>query len=459
MPKISRPQIVILGGGFAGVATARHLESLLAGHRDDTIDVVLVSRHNYLLITPLLFEAGSGVLEPRHAVSPIRRLYRRVRFVQAEVQRVDFERKVVFARPPGDGETYELDFTHLVIAVGGITNTSMIPGAERALTFKTLGDAIFLRNQAIELFERADIEHDPQRKRQLLTFVIAGAGLVGMELVGELTEFLANLSRTYRRIEPADIRYEVIEAGPQIMREIDRDLAAYAVKVLEQRGVRFRTQTPVDRIDQTKDGYVVHLPGGESIPASTVIVATGVTVNPLLDSFPLERDRKGRLLVEATMLCKNRQDIWALGDCALIPDPSGHPYPQLAQHALREAKVLAGNILSAMRGRPLRPFVYETIGTLAALGHYKGIGRIKRFKIRGFLAWWVWRSYYLFQMPRWNRRLRIMIDWSVALLFKNDIVELDLFGDTHPMSRKPGQITEPVERISPAAPAGRSDAA
>jgi NADH dehydrogenase len=450
--KINRQQIVILGGGFGGIYTARHLESLLAGRRDE-VDVVLVSRHNYFLMTPLLFEAGSGVLEPRHAVSPIRKLYRRVRFVQAEVQRVDFDRRIVYAQPPGGHETYELDYAHLVIAVGGITNTAMIPGADRAMTFKVLADAIFLRNHAIELFERADVENDPARKRRFLTFVIAGGGLVGVELMGELTEFLSNLTRSYRRIEPSDLRFELIEGGPEILREMDRDLAGYAVKILERRGVRFRTNCPVKQIEQREDYHVVHLPDGEPIEAATVIVSTGVKVNPLLDSFPLEKDKKGRLTTDPTMLCKGRRDVWALGDCANIPDPHGNPYPPLAQHAMREAKVLAGNVVSALAGRPLRPFVYQTLGTLAALGHYKGIGRVKSIKIRGFIAWWVWRSYYLLQMPRWNRRMRIMIDWTIALLFKNDIVELDLFGDTHPMSREPGKIVPPVERVAPAPPA------
>jgi NADH:ubiquinone reductase (H+-translocating) len=453
-----KKRIVILGGGFGGVYTARHLEDLLGG-RDD-VEVVLISRHNYFLMTPLLFEAGSGVLEPRHTVSPIRKLYRRnVRFVQGELERVDFERKTIYAQPPGDVGTYELEYDHLVIAVGGITNTSIIPGADRAMTFKVLADAIFLRNHAIELFERADVEPDPDRKRKFLTFVIAGGGLVGMELMGELTEFLKNLARSYPRIDPRDLRFELLEGGPQIMREMDRDLADYAVKVYEQRGVHFRTNCAVKRIEQAQGYHIVHLPSGETIEASTVIVAVGVKVNPLIDTFPLQKDRKGRVQTDATMLCKGRTDVWALGDCANIPDPQGNPYPQLAQHALRQARVLAGNILSSIAGRPLKPFVYETLGTLAALGHYNGIGKVKWLKLRGFAAWWVWRSYYLLQMPRWNRRIRIIIDWTIALLFKNDIVELDLFGERHPMTQTPGKIEPPVERIEPGPAASKSNAA
>jgi NADH dehydrogenase len=443
--------IVILGGGFGGVYTARHLEAMLADHEEDETlpEVVLISRYNYFLMTPLLFEAGSGVLEPRHVVSPIRGLFERARFVQAKVQAVDFERRIIFAHPPGNLEIYELEYSHLVIAVGGVTNTELIPGAQRALTFKVLADAIFLRNHCIELFERADVETDPHIKRRLLNFVIAGGGLVGIELVGELAEFLKNLSRSYPRIHPTDLRIELIEGGPLLMKEMDRDLADYAQRTLSERGVHFRTGTPVDRIVQHMGYYSVHLPDGEIIDASTVIVATGVKTNPLLDTFPLEKDHKGRLLTEPTMRCAGRTNVWSLGDCAHIPDPQGQPYPQLAQHALREARVLAGNLLAALRGKPLQPFIYEKLGTLAALGHYKGVGKVKGIKIRGFIGWWVWRTYYLFQMPRWSRRIRIMFDWTIAMIFKNDIVELNVWDSDSDMRRKPRPPVEPVERVAP----------
>jgi NADH dehydrogenase len=428
--QIERKQIVVLGGGFGGVYTARHLERLLS--QRDHADVVLISRYNYFLMTPLLFEAGSGVLEPRHAVSPLRKIFRHVRFVQAEVESIDFEKKTVRARAPESQEAYELNYAHLVIAVGGVTNTEIIPGSDTVLTFKVLSDAIRLRNHCIELFERADVEPDQQWKRRLLTFVIAGGGLVGMELVGELTDFLKNLTRSYSHIHESDIRIELLEGGPHIMREMDRDLADYAQRVLTRRGVHFRVDTKVKAFEKKSGYHIVHLPDAGSIEASTVIAATGVKSNPVLDGWPLQKDKKGRLETAPTMLCKGRTDVWALGDCANIPDPDGKPYPQLAQHALREARVLAGNIVATLHNQPLQPFVFETVGTLAALGHYKGVGKIKEFKIRGFIAWWVWRSYYLLQMPRWNRRLRIVVDWTMAMLFKNDIVELNMWDQDRP---------------------------
>jgi len=438
-------RIVILGGGFGGVYTAHHLERLAGSGR--RLEITLVSRDNYFLMTPLLFEAGSGILEPRHAVNPIRPLLKRARFVEGEIQGVDFDRKVVTAAPTPD-EVYELPYDHLVVAVGGVTNTSLVPGSEHVMTFKTLGDAIFIRNHTIDLFERADVERDPRRKAAMMTFVIVGAGLVGTELVGELTEFVANVVRAYKNLREEDLHIELIEAGKKIVPEMDKELTDYAAKVLERRGVRIRVDTKVAKIEPGK----IQLQGadgqpGETIAADTIVVATGVKPSPIVEQMQIEKDRKGRIAVDATMLSKGRPNVWALGDCAAIPDPNdpqGRPYPPLAQHALREAKALAKNILHALAGEPLEPFVYSNKGVLAALGHYRGVGRIYKFRVYGFVAWWVWRTYYVMQMPQWQRRIRIIVDWTVALLFKNDIAKLDLFGLEHPLTAK--KLPQPVDR-------------
>lgn len=437
-------RVVILGGGFGGVYTALALERL-ARTEPGQVEVTLVSQDNYLLMTPLLFEASSGILEPRHAVQPIRSLLEQARFVEAEVEKIDLEKRVVFARPSPD-EVYELPYDFLVLSLGGVTNRQIIPGSEHAMTFKTIADAIFLRNYTIELFERADVERNPQRKKALLSFVIIGAGLVGVELMGELTIFTRNLCRSYPGIDPEELRFELLEAGPEIMGEMDRDLIAYTVQVLEERGVRIRTNCPAKRIDLDR----VELSDGQTILAETIILSTGVAPNPLLKDLPLAKDRKGRVAVDPAMRSVSHPEVWALGDCAAIPDPQGKPYPQLAQHALREAKVLGENIMGAIHQRPLKPFAYETLGTLAALGHYKGVGRIRRMKFRGFVAWWIWRTYYLLQMPQWDRRLRIMLDWTLALFFKNDIVKLALFGEEHPLRKYEERIyrrTPPAEEV------------
>jgi NADH:ubiquinone reductase (H+-translocating) len=441
-------RILILGGGFGGVYTARHLERLWRG--SDAVQITLVNRDNYFVMTPLLFEAGSGVLEPRHAVSPIRPLLDKARFVEAEVRRVDLARRSVAVQPPGNQDMYELEYDHLVIALGGITNTSIVPGSEQALTFKTLGDAIYLRNHVIQQFEQADIERDPARKQAQLTFAIVGAGLVGVELMGELTTFVLNVSDLYKHVDRREIRFEMLEAGPRIAPEFDDTLAEYSSDVLQRRGVKVRTNTPARRIN----AHSIELPDGSSIQANTILVATGVAPSPLVTTIDgLEKDHKGRVKTDSTMRAIGRQDVWALGDCAIIPDPSGKPYPPLAQHALREAACLARNITAVLRGRGApQPFVYQSKGTLAALGHFKGAGKVYKLKIHGFIAWWVWRTYYLFRMPRWSRRMRVVIDWTVALFFRNDVVQLDL----RPGNRLPAPAREaaPPPATEPA-PASR----
>ena len=441
-------RIVILGAGFGGVYTALHLQRIF--RKNPSVYITLVDKDNYFLMTPLLFEAGSGVLDPRHAVTPIRTLLDKAQFVEADVEKIDLDAKVVHARHTPASKTYALQYDHLVLAMGGVTNTKLIPGSEHALTFKTLADAIFLRNHIIDLFEQADVEGDPARKKRLLRFVIIGAGLVGTELVGELTEFTKNLTRTYKQIDPSELEFHLLEAGPKIMPEMEPELAEYVRGVFEKRGVKISVNTAAKQIEPGK----VHLPaeaGGKGgaagngsaagndgaervLESHTILLVAGVTPNPTIAGLPLEKDKKSRIMVEGSMRSKERPEIWAIGDCAHIPDPEGKPYPSLAQHALREARVLARNIETAIRrpDAPLEPFVYKTLGMLASLGHYKGVGRVFKIRIRGFVAWWVWRTYYLMQMPRWNRRFRIMLDWTVALLFRNDVAKLDLFGVKHP---------------------------
>ena len=455
----THPSVVILGAGFGGMYAARHLQSLLRRYRK--AHVTLIDRHNYFLMTPLLFEAGSGVLEPRHVVSPLRSLLRRVRFVQADVRGVDLDRRVVRATPAHGGEPYDVPYDQLVVALGGVTNTAAIPGADRAMTFKSLSDAIRLRNHTIQLFERADAEPDPARKRRLLTFLIAGGGLVGVELAGELAEFTRHLERSYPHVDARDVRVELVHGGDRLMPEMDESLAAYAERALSGRGVQVRTRTRVLHIDDDDDNgespstgsdgdhdrvrsgsFVVSLSDGDPVEAHTVVVATGVRVSPVVDAFPLAKDDRGRILTDATMRSTSHADVWALGDCAHVPGPDGQPYPQLAQHALRQAKVVARNVAAELRGGLPSPFVYRTKGTLAALGNLDGVGRIGPVRIRGFVAWIVWRTYYLFQMPRWNRRFRIGFDWSIALAFRNDIVELDVTGDRRPVPAGAPEVAE-----------------
>ena len=299
----SGAQILILGGGFGGVYSACALERRL--NRAGDPQITLISRENYFLMTPLLFEAASGVLEPRHAVNPIRRMFKYTQFMQATVRSIDLRqhRVGVELRP---GEIRQVPYDHLVLALGGVTNTHQIPGSQAARTFKTLADAISLRNHCIAMFERADAETDPAVRRALLTFVIVGGGLVGVELQGELTEFVKNIRLAYPHVSTSEIRFELIESGPRLVPELDADLGEYIARTFAKRGINVRLNTRADRIESTR----IVLPF-ETIDAHTIVLATGVAVNPLIESLELEKDSRGRLKVDTTMRCPSDPSVWA----------------------------------------------------------------------------------------------------------------------------------------------------
>jgi NADH dehydrogenase len=414
---MTQSRIVILGGGFAGVGAARKLEKLLK-HRPD-VEIVLVSRANFFVITPLLFEACSGTLELRHCAQPIRPALRRSRFVEATVTSVNAERRSVHM--VADGVESDLAYDHLVVALGASTNLSIIPGSETALTFKTMADALVLRNHFIEQLERADTTTDAQQRRRNLTFVVIGGGLVGIELLGELTAFADNVLRYYPGIRRDEMRFHLFEASARILPEVDQKLAAVAMRVLAKRGADIRASTPVRRLEPAR----VRI-DGETIDASTIVLAAGIVPNAAASQIDVAHDAKGRISVGATMRSTSHPSVWALGDCASIPGPDGKPYPALAQHAVREAKQLARNIAAVVLGKPLEPFVFDSLGTMAALGHSRAVAQVMGVRITGFVAWWFRRTYYLLQMPRWDRRLRIVLDWTVALFFRPDITRVEL---------------------------------
>ena len=411
-------RFVILGGGIGGVAVTRHLERLLG--RKGNAEITLVSRDNFLVLTPLLFEACSGVLELRHCAQPIRPTLRRARFIEATVEDVDVERRIVRA-VAAEGASYELEYDHLIIALGSTTNQSLIPGSSSAFTFKTMADALVLRNHLIERFERADAEPNAEARRQYLTVVVIGGGLVGVELLGEMTAFADDTLRYYPRIRRDEMRFHLFEAGPRILPEVDATLAEAATQVLRRRGGDIRASTPVRAIEPR----AVHL-ADATIEAGTIVLAAGIAPNPVAARIRVARDGRGRIAVDATMRSRSHSAVWALGDCAAIPGPDGRPYPALAQHASREARQLARNVVAAVSGRALAPFAFRSLGTMASLGHSQAVAQVFGVRLTGFLAWWLRRTYYLFEMPRWDRRLRMVLDWTVALFFRPDITKVDL---------------------------------
>ena len=413
-----KTRIVVLGGGFGGVATVRHLERALRSRPD--VEITLVSRENFFLVTPLLFEACSGRLELRHCAQPIRSTLRRARFIEATVEGVDVERRIVRAAA-AEGGTYDLSYDHLIVALGASTNERLIPGSENAFEFKTMADALVLRDHVIEQLERADAASDSTKRFGCLTIVVIGGGLVGVELLGELTAFADDVLRFYPRIRRDEMRFRLFEAGAVILPEIDPKLAALARRVLQQRGADIRVSMPVRSIEVGR----VHV-GDEIIDAGTIVLAAGIVPSALASAIPVVHDQRGRIAVDETMRSRSDSHVWALGDCAAIPGPDGRPYPALAQHAIREARQLARNVKAVVDGRAPSPFIFRPLGTMASLGHTRAVASVMGVRITGFAAWWVRRTYYLFQMPRWDRRLRIVLDWTVALFFRPDITKVGL---------------------------------
>lgn len=420
-------RIVVLGGGFGGVTATRELERQCTGLGD--IDVTLVSRDNFFVLTPLLFEACSGVLELRHCAQPIRPALKRARFVEATVESVDVERRVVHA-VAAEGTMYDLAYDHLVVALGATTNQALIAGSSAAFTFKTMADALVLRNHLIERFERADAATDPERRRRELAIVIIGGGLVGIELLGELTAFADDVLRYYPRLRREEVRFYLFEVGPRVLPEVDPRLADVAVRVLRGRGADLRVATAVRAIEAER----VHLPD-ETIEAGTIVLAAGIIPSDVAVRLPVAHDARGRIAVDATMRSHSHPNVWALGDCADIPGPDGRPYPALAQHATREARHVAQNVAAVLRGHEPTPFVFRMLGTMVSLGHSRAVSQVFGARLRGIFAWWVRRTYYLFQMPRWDRRLRIVLDWTVSLFFRPDITKIDLAVEQDQMRR------------------------
>ncbi len=416
-------RILILGGGFAGLATAQALERILA--REEGVEITLVDRENFFLFTPLLAEVPSGSIEAKHLVTPLRACLRRVAVRQAEVHALDLSTKVATAAHCPKCRVYSLEFDHLVLALGSVTNFYGLPGvAEHALTLKTLNDAIALHNYIIDKFEHADMEEDPEVRRRLLTFVVAGGGFAGVEVMAELSDFARGIKPYYAGIYPEEVRLLLVHPGPRLLPEVDEGLAAYALKKLRQKGVEVRLTTSVAAASAEE----VVLQGGEKIPTRTLIWTAGIAPNPLLAILPCPKDEKGRIVVEETLEVPGYPGVWALGDLAHIPDPkTGLPYPPTAQHAVREAKVVAQNIAASIRGGAKQPFRYSPLGVLAGLGRRSAIAEILGVKFSGFFAWWLWRTIYLFKLPGLERKVRVALDWTLDLFFPRDIVHLRAF--------------------------------
>jgi NADH:ubiquinone reductase (H+-translocating) len=413
-----RTRILILGGGFAGIYAAVEMEKRLA--RDPAAEVTLVNRENYFLFTPMLHEVAASDLDITHIVNPVRKLLKRVRFFDGVVDYIDLDRRRAGVSHGREEHQHVLEYDHLVLALGSVTNFYGLPGlAERALTMKTLGDAVALRNRLISNLEEADFECCPRAREPLLNLVVAGGGFAGVETVAGVNDFLREAVRFYPHLDEAMLRVALVHPGDYLLPELGEKLGRYAQRKLAERGVEIRTRTRVEAVNDRE----VMLSDGERIVTSTLVWTAGTSPNPLLDGLPCRRER-GRPCTDEFLEVEGWPGVWALGDCASAPDPAtGRPYPPTAQHALRQGKVVARNIEAAVRGGRKRPFAFKTLGQLAAIGRRTGVANILGVNFSGFVAWWLWRTIYLSKLPRLEKKLRVALDWTLDLLFTKDIVQ------------------------------------
>ena len=421
-------RIVILGGGFAGMTTAECLEREL--QKDPSVSISLVSETNALLFTPMLAEVAGSSLEPSHISTPLRTTLHRTEFIRGRVTSVDLENKRVSLEAGMDGNEScrsELAYDHLVFALGAVSNYLGLTNVQRlAFDFKSLIDAIRIRNHVIEMFERADRESDLEARKPLLTFVIAGGGFAGVELAGAVNDFARGILADYPNLNRDDVRVVLVHARDHILPELSESLGRYAQKRMEARGVEFRLNT---RLTDAREGMVM-LGDGE-IPAETLVWTAGTAPNPLTKSLPLEKDKRGALIVDTTLAVPSHTGLWALGDCAAVVDAkSSKPCPPTAQFALREAATLAKNIRASVQGRPARGFHFDSLGALCVVGHQTAcaeltvpFARDKAMRFSGLLAWLMWRGIYLGKLPGLERKIRVLVDWTVELFFPKDIVQ------------------------------------
>jgi NADH dehydrogenase len=419
MNRINKIKILIMGGGFGGLYTALELEKQL-GRRSD-VEITLVNRENFFLFTPMLHEVAASDLDITTIVNPIRKLLSRTNFFDGEVTSIDLAGKRVMVCHGIDSAHYhELTYEHLVLALGSVTNFYGIPGLEeRSLTMKSLADAVYLRNRLIEHLEEADFECSRAVREPLLTFVVAGGGFAGVETVAAINDFVREALKFYPNLTEEMLRVVLVEFAPAILPELGPELGKYAQEKLAKRKVEFRLNTKVTGLSNRG----VELGDGATLPTKTLIWTAGTRPNPLLEPLACGKDR-GRVVVNEFLEVPGWPGVWALGDCASIPDKkTGLPYPPTAQHALRQGKVLAQNIAAAVRGGAKNPFVFSTIGQLAAIGRRTGVAKILGFKFSGFIAWWLWRTVYLSKLPRLEKKLRVTLDWTLDLVFSKDLVQ------------------------------------
>jgi NADH dehydrogenase len=442
---MKKNRVLILGGGFGGLYAALEFER----RRDPDFEVTLISQDNFFLFTPMLHEVAASDLDLTHIVNPIRKMLRHVHFFEGDVRSIDIAKRQVVVAHGFDQHTHSLEYDHIVFALGCVTNFYNIPNlAEMAVTMKSLGDAIAVRNRLIEHLEEADTECAANDREPLLTFVVAGGGFAGVETIGSINDFLKEALRFYPNLRTEMVRVVLVHPGEFVLPELGEELGRYASRKLAERGVEIRPNTKIKAVTPRE----VELTDGTRINSFTLVWTAGTAPHPLLEKLPLPKERQ-RLKVNAAMGVEGYPGIWALGDCAMIPDEHGGYQPPTAQHASREGKVLAHNIVANTRGKDLIPFQFNTLGLLASIGRRTGVARILNINFSGFVAWWLWRTIYLLKLPRAEKKLRVALDWTLDVFFSKDFVQYlhqrspvvarspAANSDAHPIAAETNQLT------------------
>jgi NADH dehydrogenase len=418
--------VVIAGGGFGGAMAARELERIMPRQ---SARLVLVNDVNFLLYTPFLPEAAAGTLEPRHVVTPLREILDRTYLRLGTVSGHDPGARTVELTTRG-GEVEQLPYDQLLLALGSVSRALPVPGlSEHAIGFKTLADAIWLRNHVIETLEAANASENPGQRDELLTYVFVGGGYAGLEALAELQDFAADAIERYPRARLHGMRWVLIEATNRVLPEIDAGLADYALRELRGRGIDIRLGTTLEEVGAEH----ARLSTGERLPTRTVVWTAGVAPHPSLRRLGVPLDERGRTPVDDRLRVRGMDSVWAIGDCAAAPDPRGGTCPPTAQHAVRQGPVAARNIAAKLGVGTARPFEYRGNAAFVNLGRYKAVGRVGRRTFRGFPAWWMARTYHMSQIPGAARKARAVIDWTASLPFRRDLAEVGSIGHPRPL--------------------------
>ena len=414
-----RPHILIVGGGYVGMYTALRLQKKL---RRNEARITIVDPQNYMTYQPFLPETAAGSLEPRHVVVPLRKVLKQCRVLTGLVTGIDHASRTATVLPV-EGPAYPVRYDVIVVAPGSVVRTLPIPGlAEQGIGFKTVGEAIYLRNHVLSRLDYAASVTDAEHRRRALTFVFIGGGYAGIEAFAELEDMARYATRYYDNVDPDDMRWVLIEATGRILPEVSVPMAEYTVKQLLKRNVDIRLST---RVDSLTGGHVV-LTDGDEFDAETIVWTAGVKANPMLARTDLPLDEKGRLRCTADLRVEGVEDAWGAGDCAAVPDltdPGSFTGPS-AQHAVRQTKTLAANIVAALRRRQLTDYRHKYVGSVASLGLYRGVAEVYGIKLRGWPAWFMHRTYHVSRMPTVNRKVRVLADWTLAIFFPREVVSL-----------------------------------